>query len=280
VSRLPITLRLPLPRRARRGAPAFAPDTRPDAAHFAAPTCRNCGAAQATRYCGECGQEKASRFGPRAVGGEAWQAWRWFELDVLRSAWRLLTGPGHVARDYVLGARKRHVHPLKLLLAAIGVLLLVMTHSQALDSTDAAGLRVMEQLRAWSNWSFSFGIPALFAACWLAFRRRGGFNATELLVLTVYAQFLVLCASILYRLPTLLWRAPEFLAAHRAAAPWVMDLAGALVLAVACLQFFRLEPSRGALRLACAAALYVALKWLLQRGYAWLLVTLLFGRPA
>ena len=233
--------------------------------------CHNCGATLSTRYCGDCGQEKAARFGLRTVGSEAWQSWRWFDWELLRAAWRLLSAPGHVAREYVLGARKRHVHPLKLLLIGIGVLMLVLARSNALDSELVDLGRAMEVMRAWSNWSFSFGIVALWAASWLAFRRRGGYNAVEHGVLAVYGQFLVICASIAYRIPTLIWRDPAFLAAHKSVAPWITNSAGVAVLSLACLQFFQLDLRRDALRLCVAVALFLALKWLLVRTYAWLL---------
>lgn len=252
----------------------------PDAAHFALPRCHNCDAALHTPYCGACGQPRAKRFDLRAVGGEAWQGWRVFEWDMLQAAWRLATRPGTVAREYVLGARKRHVHPLKLLLFAIGLLLLVLARGNYLDAANAHGNAAMDLLRSWSNWSFSLGIVAMFIASRLAFGRRDGFNPTEHLVLAVYCQFLVLCASVLTKLPTLVWRSPEFLAAHKLASPWVMDGIGAAVLALAFTQFFHLHLRRDLGRLLFALVLYVGTKWLLQRLYAWCLVQILFGRAA
>ena len=264
-------------RRTRRAAvPGLEPGVRPDAAHFAAAACRNCGAALATPYCGECGQQKATRFGLRAVGSEAWQAWRWFELDVLRSAWRLLIAPGHVAREYVLGARKRHVHPLKLLLLVAGLLLLVLSRGGLLASDAAAEERVLVQVRAWSNWSFSLGIVAMFAAVALAFAGRG-YNATERLVLALYAQVLVLGAALANHLPTLLLQAPAFVAAHRAWSPWFMNAVGVAVLLLAATQFFGLHLRRDGARLLLAAVLYLGLRWLLLLGYGRLVVRLVLG---
>jgi hypothetical protein len=205
-------LRLPAPQGA---AATCSTGARPEPAHFAAALCRNCGAALATRWCGDCGQEKAARLGLRSVGSEAWQAWRWFDLELLRAAWRLLHAPGHVARDYVMGARRRHVHPLKLLLFAAGLLLLVLGRANFLSSNEAGASAAFAQVAAWSNWSFSFGLGALFGASWCCFRARG-YNATELLVPAAYVQFLVLCVAIANHLPTLVWRDPEFLAAHAA----------------------------------------------------------------
>jgi hypothetical protein len=250
----------------------------PDAAHFAAPVCHNCGAAMDQAHCGKCGQPRARRFGARAVGSEAWQNWRWFEWDVLRSAWRLLTRPGVVAREYVMGARKRHVHPLKLLLTAIGLLLLVLARGNYLDASSTSANATMELLRSWSNWSFSLGIVAILAVSWIGFRRRGGYNATEHLVLAVYCHFLVICASVLNKLPTLVWRSPEFLAAHKQGSTWFMDGVGMLILAVAFTQFFHLDLRRDALRLLVALIAFVAIKWLLVRLYVWCLVLIVVSR--
>jgi hypothetical protein len=256
------------------------PLQRPDAAHFAAPVCRNCDAPLQTPFCSACGQARAKRFGLRAVGSEAWQSWRLFEWEVLSSAWRLVRRPGTVAREYVLGRRKRHVHPLKLLLFAIGALLLVLARGNYLDSAQAEVNRAMELVRTWSNWSFSLGIVAILVASLLIFRRRGGYNATEHLVLAVYCQFLVICASVLNKLPTLIWRGPEFLALHKACSAWYMDAVGAGILALAFTQFFALDLRRDGGRLAAAVVVFLATKWLLMRLYALLLVQIVLShRP-
>ncbi len=252
----------------------------PDRVHFDAPACHNCGAAMATPYCSACGQKRATRLGTRSLGSEAWQSYRWFELSLLRGAWRLLRAPGTVAREYVLGARTRHVHPLKLLLAAVGVLLLVLARSRYLDSADAQVTRAMELVRSYANWSFSLGILAIAFASSVAFHRRGGYNLVEHLVLAAYAHFLVICASIANLLPTLLYRDATFLAAHKHASwTWMGALEVAIVL-VAFAQFFRVDPRRDAWRLLLAGALFLVSKWALLRLYAWLLVKLVLARLA
>lgn len=93
-----------------------------DEAHFEQAVCRNCGSPRATPHCGACGQKAAARFSLRDVWQEVWQSRRWFELPFLHAALRLARAPGLAAREYVLGARKRHVHPLKLLLFAVALL--------------------------------------------------------------------------------------------------------------------------------------------------------------
>jgi hypothetical protein len=254
---------------------------RPDAEldrHFAAPLCRNCGATLDTPFCAQCGQPRAKRFGVAAVGSEAWQNWRWFELDTLRSALRLIAKPGTVAREFVLGARKKHVHPLKLLLVAIGLLLLVLAQSRYLDSADANLSRVMALVRDYAKWSFSLGIVAIFSASMLVFRRRLGHNATEHLVLATYIHFLIVAASVINLLPTLVWHTPAFLAAHKAASTIYMNFVEAAIVMLALRQFFLIELPREAWRLLLAGLAFAAIKWLLLRLYAMALVKIVIAQ--
>ena len=224
----------------------------------------------------------------RTVGSEAWQNWRWFEWDVLRSAWRLMTRPGTVAREYVLGARKKHMHPLKLLLIAIGVMLLVVARSNYLDTsttelnqaTATALIKANELVRAWSNWSFSLSFVAILAASLLVFRRRGGYNATEHLVLAVYCQFLVICASTLSKLPTLFWRTPEFLATHKIASAWFTNTVAVLILALAFSQFLQLQLRRDGERLLLALTVFVAIRWALLKLYGLALAKVVLSQMA
>ena len=253
---------------------------RPGTDWFAAPLCRNCGAALSSKYCGHCGQQKAARFNVAAVGGEAWSNWRLFELDVLKSAWRLVRRPGTVAREYVLGVRKKHVHPLKLLLVAIGLLLLVLAQSNYLASANANVSRAMELVRSYANWSFSLGIVAILASSLLVFHRRGGYNRTEHLVLATYCHFLVMCAAIVNLLPTLLWRAPAWLAAHKAWSGIYMDVVETGLVMLAFKQFFLVDPRREWWRLLLAGVVFAALKWGLLRLYAMALVKIVMAQLA
>lgn len=248
-------------------------------AHFAAALCRNCGAALTTPFCGACGQKRAGRLGARSIGQEAWESWRWFELSLLHGALRLVRAPGTIAREYVLGARTRHVHPLKLLAAAIAALLLVLGRARYLDSASRHVNQAMELVRSYANWSFSLGIVAIALASLLAFRRRG-YNRVEHLVLAAYTHFLVICASIANLLPTLFIRSPEFLVAHKRAAAAYMGAIEVAIVMLAFAQFFRVDWRRDAWRLALAAIVFLAAKWALMRLYAWLLVKFVLAHAA
>lgn len=248
--------------------------------HFALPQCHNCGQRIDTPYCPACGQKRAERFRLNTIASEAWDKVRVFDFATLRAIWRTLTGPGKVAREFVLGARKKHVHPLKLLLIAIGVLLLLLAQSRYLDSVNAEVSRAMALAQTYGQWSFSIGIVAILSASALIFRQRLGYNFTEHLVLAIYGHFLIILASIANLLPTLLWRAPGFLAAHKAWSAWYMDGVEMLIVGIAYRQFFLLDWKRHWWRLLLAVLLFAGIKWLLLRGFAWLLVKLVLAQLA
>ncbi|MBK8284825.1 MAG: DUF3667 domain-containing protein [Ahniella sp.] len=252
----------------------------PDTTHFSQAYCLNCGAVLVTPHCGDCGQARARRFDLMAVGSLAWASARQFEMSLVQGFLAVLKAPGTVAREFVLGARKRHVHPLTLLLTAIGLMLLVATQSRYLDTRDAQLTKAMELVRAYGNWSFSLGIVAILAATQSVLRWRQPFNITEHLVLGVYTHFLIICASALNLLPTLIWRDAAFLAAHKASSAWYMDGVEALLLMITCQQFFLLEWRKHWWRLVLAAAVFVIVKTALLRLYAVAIVKLVLAQLA
>lgn len=232
--------------------------------------CRNCGTALHGPYCGQCGQKRVQRLGSDAVRAEAWSSMRWFEWSLLQAAWRLARRPGVVAREYVLGMRQRHMHPLKLLLAALGVHLLLLTQTQYLAPSSASeeARRAFELVRAYSKWSFSLGIVAIFGSTWLVFRKRWGYNATELLTLAVYVHFMAICLQALNQLPLLAWHSADMLRWHKQWSPYYMNLLQTTLVVVALRQFFALGWRQHAPLLVLAAALYSAGKWAVSHLYA------------
>lgn len=260
--------------------PATQASARPDADHFDSPACHNCGAALATKFCGECGQKRARRLDFGAVRSEAWQSFRWFEMSMVKGALRMLRAPGLVAREFVLGARARHVHPLKLLLIAIAILLVVMARTNALEAQHANYSRALELVRAYANWSYSLGIFAIVGASTMVLRWRAPFNLTEHLVLGAYTHFLVIVANILNQLPLLLWRAPAFLAQHKLWSTWPMYAIEALIVVFVFRQFFQLSWRRDGWRLLLAAVVFVALKAALLKLFGKVLAKIVLAQLA
>ena len=152
--------------------------------------CLNCGTRLVGPFCAACGQKKAGRIGVKTVRSEAWSRFRWFEWDTVRSAFGLVGRPGTIARQYVLGMRQDHMHPLTLLLLAIGVLVVVLGQTDYLApaSPSEAAKRMYALIREYSNWSFSLGIVAVFVSAVIVFYGRLGYNLTEILALSIYCH--------------------------------------------------------------------------------------------
>ena len=235
-----------------------------DDAHFEDAVCRNCGKPRDTPHCGACGQKTAARFSLRDVWQEVWQNRRLFEFPFLHAALRLARVPGLVAREYVLGARKRHVHPFKLLLFAVALLVLALEKTGYLTAGQTQLSAQMRLVADWARWSFSLGLFALLAATLAVMRRCLGYNPVEHLVLAMYVQFAVVAANTLNLLPLLFLDAVQWAAPWRRASGWYMTPLELGIVALACVQFFRLRWPRDALRIAAVvAAFFLAKKALL-----------------
>ena len=231
--------------------------------------CLNCGALLTGPYCAQCGQKKAARMGGSTVRKEAWERFRWFDWNTIRNALRVLPQPGTMAREYVLGRRKDHPHPLTLLFLAIGFLLIVLGHTAYLQPglPGEEAQRMAALVTAYSRWSFSLGAVAAFASVWLVFRR-WGCNVAELLALALYCQAVFIALQMLNQLPLVLAHSPGLLRWHKAWSPWYMTALQTLMLMVALRQFFVLDWRRDGWRLLLAGALFAAFKWQATQLYA------------
>lgn len=256
------------------GAAGPTQPVRVETAYFDAPVCRNCAAPLETRYCSRCGQKKAQRFTWRDLRRETWEHWRLFELTQARTLWRLASKPGYVAREYVLGRRKDHMHPLKLLVVMVALMLVVQHyndffgHYSYSSRQDARLARMAELVQTYGKWSFSTGILAIFSASWLTYRNRLGYNAMEHAVLAVYCQIVIMAALVLNMLPTLVWRDGDFVSAHKDASQWYMYAFKLLIVGLAIKQFMLVDLRREWLRFAAALLVYMAASWVLLRLFA------------
>lgn len=238
--------------------------------------CLNCGARLAGPFCADCGQKKASRIGVRTVRSEAWSRFRWFEWDTIRSAFGVVLRPGTVARQYVLGMRKDHPHPLTLLLLAIGALVLVLGQTEYLAPAfpSEAAQRMYALIREYSNWSFSLGIVAVFLSAVIVFYGRLGYNLTEILALSIYCHALFIGMQILNQSPLLLWPTPELMRWHQRYSPYYMNALQAAALLIAFKQFFLVDLRREGWKLLLAGILFSAIKWGATKLYALAVVEL------
>ncbi|VWX54333.1 DUF3667 domain-containing protein [Novosphingobium sp. 9U] len=259
-------------RRATAPETAFIPDTAADAAWSDLSHCRNCGALLSTPYCSSCGQKAAKRLTWRAFVHETWERVRVFELQMLTTAARLLLSPGKVAREYVLGRRSANMHPLKLLVALVAVLVLMLAANRYFAqydfARDAVVNRMAERVMLYANWSFSLGIFAIFLGSWTVLRRRLSYNVVEHATLAIYCQSVTLGLVIINLLPTMIWRDPQFVMWHKAASQYYMFAIKLAVVAAGYKQFFLLDLRSEWLRWACAVLVYAVTGWLLLRAYA------------
>ncbi len=236
-----------------------------DVVPFTAQHCLNCGDPRLDAYCPRCGQARVGRLGAGALWAETWSRWRVFEFSLVQALWQVLRRPGHVALEYVQGARKRHVHPLKLWLFVAALQLLVLQRSGYLDAEGVALGTALALIQTWSNFAFAIGGLALWLACVLVMKR--GYTLAEHAVLAAYTHSLVLAVATLLKLPVLVWRSPEFLALHQSLAPHAQDLVGTLALGLSARQFFGLRGLGGVFPLVLLIAVFLAGKWLLLRGF-------------
>lgn len=232
--------------------------------------CLNCGALLIGPFCAACGQKKAGRMGVKTVRSEAWSRFRWFEWDTIRSAFGVVLRPGAVARQYVLGMRKDHMHPLTLLLLAIGVLVVVLGQTEYLApaSPSEAAKRMYALIREYSNWSFSLGIVAVFVSATIVFYGRLGYSLTEILVLSIYCHALFIGMQIVNQSPLLLWPTPELMRWHQRYSPYYMNALQAVVLLLAFKQFFLVDLRREWWKLLLAGVFFGAVKWGVTKLYA------------
>lgn len=248
------------------------------AAHFDDLVCRNCGAELVHPHCPACGQAKAKRLGTSDLRAEAWEKIRWFEASLVWAGLRVVLQPGRVARDYVLGARASHTNPLKLLLAAIVLLLLIIYQTDYLGSTNPTLTRAIALIQSYSKWSFSLGLVAVFLASTLTFWRARGFNPVEHLVLAAYTHFVILVASILSLSPLLLRSSPDLVKSHRMLSGWIMTPVEAGIVFLAFTQFFAVDVRRQWWRPALGALVYVLVKKGLLTLYARAVIRLVMAQ--
>ncbi|WP_162875567.1 DUF3667 domain-containing protein [Sphingomonas crusticola] len=240
---------------------------------FEAPLCRNCDAPLTTPYCAGCGQKAARRLSLKDFGKEGWERIRLFEKSSVKTLWRLVTSPGLVARDYVRGKRAAYMHPLKLLVALVAILLLILAANQYFERFAFAGQSrdvdlMAQRVMAYANWSFTLGIFAIFLGSRVGFGRRLHYNAIEHGVLAVYCQNLILAVVILNLLPTLIWHTPRFILLHKQASAYYLYAIKLSIVAIAYSQFFRLRLARDWPRLILACLVYAIASWSLLRLYA------------
>jgi hypothetical protein len=204
----------------------------------AAPACRNCALplAPAQRFCGSCGQRVIEgRLTMREIAHDFMHALLHVDHSIFSLIRALLTRPGHVARDYVDGRRKRYFGPFAFLVISVGVtsaIILVMGVQWFRPITDSAAAGLLQRHM---NVVSLLQIPLLAAACaWLFAGQKMYFG--EHLVLAAYSSGMRVLFLGLIETPLIA------LFSLDSANPWLAATYTSLwsaYFAVAALQFYR-----------------------------------------
>jgi Protein of unknown function (DUF3667) len=139
------------------------------------------------RFCAQCGQRASTgRLTIHEIGHDLMHAFVHVDRGVLPLLRGLLTRPGHVAREYVRGARRRYFGPFAFLVVAVALsAFLAAVSGYPVITSSAAQNPVVAFLQSHPNLLFLAQVP-LLAAWSRLFLLRAGDNYAEHLVLAAY----------------------------------------------------------------------------------------------
>jgi uncharacterized protein DUF3667 len=153
-----------------------------------AAACANCNAGLATgqKFCGECGQRATPQ---RLTTGQMLHDFMHALTHVDRSIFALIKAlayrPGHVAREYVEGKRKKYFGPLAFLLITVGFASFLVVLSRAQFFSPVPDNSIASFLQQHINIIILMQMPLLAGVCALLFRGSRLYFA-EHLVLAAY----------------------------------------------------------------------------------------------
>jgi hypothetical protein len=152
--------------------------------------CLNCGVpfAAGQHFCGSCGQRTSitAQLTMRDIGHDLAHAITHADHSVFALIRELAMRPGHVARDYVQGRRKRHFGPFAFLIITVGLASAVILISGVEWFTPFHHRHSGEFLQRHVNLVILLQAPLLAAFCAILFRARYRSFADHL-VLAAYA---------------------------------------------------------------------------------------------
>lgn len=123
----------------------------------------------------------------REIGRDFMHALVHADRSVLSLVHILLVSPGHVAKDYVSGRRKRHFGPFAFLVITVGLASAVVALSGFRAFTTDSPNAVAEFLQRHVNLVILLQVPILAAFCGTLFRKND-YNFAEHLVLAAYTS--------------------------------------------------------------------------------------------
>lgn len=157
-----------------------------------ADACLNCGApfAASQKFCGACGQRTGlrSQLTMRDIGRDLVHAITHADHSIFALIRALLTRPGHVARDYVEGRRKRHFGPFAFLLISVGIASAVILAFGVEWFAPYKHGHADEVLQRHVNLVILLQMPLLAVSCALLFRGDHRTTLANHLVLAAYTS--------------------------------------------------------------------------------------------
>jgi len=119
------------------------------------PECTNCGAALSGPYCSQCGQKKEDKndFSISHFLGETVHAFTHFDSKFFATIKYLVFKPGKLTQEFILGHRKKFMHPLQLFLVVNIIYFLMLSSIPYLPVTFSTPLKYQMD-NGWINHSF------------------------------------------------------------------------------------------------------------------------------
>jgi hypothetical protein len=153
-------------------------------------SCLNCGTAlvPAHGFCGACGQRVSpARLTMGAIGHEIVHALTHADHSIFALVRSLIRRPGHVAREYIEGKRKRYFGPWAFLVVTVGLASIVIHIADVQWFKSFGHGRGADILQRHINLVILMQMPLLAAACAWLFRRER-LNYAEHLVFAAYTS--------------------------------------------------------------------------------------------
>jgi hypothetical protein len=164
--------------------------------------CKNCANIYEGKFCPKCGQKaKTARITLRTMFNEVRGMLIHYDKGFFYTVLQLLKRPGHTIHEYLEGKRVRHIKPLKFMLLA-GALNIIIFQLLGLDEeilkqlqtqgahsekANLAGQKIMAYLLQHPGIIMFMVVPNIAFVSWLVFRKRG-YNYAEYLVLNAFVM--------------------------------------------------------------------------------------------
>ena len=156
----------------------------------------------AQKFCGQCAQKTPThRLTANEIFHDVMHAFLHVDHSVVSLVRALLVRPGHVAREYIAGHRKRYFSPFTFVIIVVGVASLALASSGLISPVTQDGRinSATEFLQRHVNLVILLQLPLLSLFSLLLFRR-SGFHFAEHMVLAAYTSGM---RSIVFTLVTL-----------------------------------------------------------------------------